>query len=393
MTDHPDTLASPSALAKLFHETYERLAPEFGYETREASRTDWADVPLQNKALMIAVAGKILAPLRRELADANKRADEAQLRSIEARNPGIDMDEVRAALAAHDQQSGDEWEMRVTLEEARSPDVSDAPEPRKPWPQAMIEAGYFKAAGGPATPEGGQPDPCRICQDRGWVWEGDATRGEGTPAECPACEGGQPDTDDERCPGGDACRCNEVEPEGGWPISLLDEDELRDRVRRLERELAKAREQAEEWEKIAADYRRGTVTVTDGMLDDWIAALRSGNAIVFGPPQANGLADRLAEARSHGEARSFKDEVAESIWQRHADGWHAVMHEIIEPPCWNRAGYATEPLTPEQVAWLKGEPVRATADQQETDGGAGEMIRQVTAENVDQDAVNRGFRP
>lgn len=47
-------------LAKKFHETYEELAPQFGYVTREASRKPWEDVPEQNKCLMIAVARKIL---------------------------------------------------------------------------------------------------------------------------------------------------------------------------------------------------------------------------------------------------------------------------------------------------------------------------------------------
>lgn len=50
-------------LAQRFHETYERLAPSFGYETREASAKPWADVPEQNKRLMIAVCGEILALL------------------------------------------------------------------------------------------------------------------------------------------------------------------------------------------------------------------------------------------------------------------------------------------------------------------------------------------
>lgn len=47
-------------LARRFHETYERLAPSFGYETREASRKEWADVPDRNKRLMIAVCGELL---------------------------------------------------------------------------------------------------------------------------------------------------------------------------------------------------------------------------------------------------------------------------------------------------------------------------------------------
>ena len=46
-------------LAKRFHEAYERLAPEFGYKTRDASAVPWADVPDNNKKLMIAVTDEI----------------------------------------------------------------------------------------------------------------------------------------------------------------------------------------------------------------------------------------------------------------------------------------------------------------------------------------------
>lgn len=43
-------------LARLFHETYERLAPTFGYETRKGTAVPWEQVPARNKNLMIAVA-------------------------------------------------------------------------------------------------------------------------------------------------------------------------------------------------------------------------------------------------------------------------------------------------------------------------------------------------
>lgn len=48
------------ALAQRFHETYERLAPGFGYKTRDASVVPWAAVPEQNKALMISVCAELL---------------------------------------------------------------------------------------------------------------------------------------------------------------------------------------------------------------------------------------------------------------------------------------------------------------------------------------------
>ena len=51
------------SIARLFHETYERLAPTFEYETREATRVSWEDVPEKNKRLMIAVTAEVLAML------------------------------------------------------------------------------------------------------------------------------------------------------------------------------------------------------------------------------------------------------------------------------------------------------------------------------------------
>lgn len=50
---------TPEQLAQLFHETYERLAPDFGYKTREASAVPWSEVPPANKRLMIAVCAEI----------------------------------------------------------------------------------------------------------------------------------------------------------------------------------------------------------------------------------------------------------------------------------------------------------------------------------------------
>lgn len=48
------------AIAQRFHEAYEELAPDHGYETREASRKPWEDVPEQNRGLMIAVVRTLL---------------------------------------------------------------------------------------------------------------------------------------------------------------------------------------------------------------------------------------------------------------------------------------------------------------------------------------------
>jgi hypothetical protein len=59
----PVAVETPEQLAQLFHETYERLAPSHGYETREASAKPWADVPESNKALMIATCREVLTAL------------------------------------------------------------------------------------------------------------------------------------------------------------------------------------------------------------------------------------------------------------------------------------------------------------------------------------------
>jgi len=47
-------------IARQFHEAYEMLAPEHGYETRKASAKPWAEVPDHNKALMVHVVEVLL---------------------------------------------------------------------------------------------------------------------------------------------------------------------------------------------------------------------------------------------------------------------------------------------------------------------------------------------
>lgn len=48
-------------IARAFHECYEALAPAHDYETREASRVAWDEVPDANKTLMVAVAQELLS--------------------------------------------------------------------------------------------------------------------------------------------------------------------------------------------------------------------------------------------------------------------------------------------------------------------------------------------
>jgi len=48
-------------IAQQFHQAYEELAPSHGYETREASRKPWSEVPENNKGLMVAVVDRLLS--------------------------------------------------------------------------------------------------------------------------------------------------------------------------------------------------------------------------------------------------------------------------------------------------------------------------------------------
>jgi hypothetical protein len=171
-----------------------------------------------------------------------------------------------------------------------------------------------------------------------------------------------------------------------WPVPPvpLDDDEFEEIAEKvpgsvpatpeggeLEDLLARADQIVDRWDKGRAGYSRNDAVFARSVVADLASALRhqrdeterwKADAKQYAAKaerwkdRAEALERVLAEARD--TRLSFKDEVAESIWQRHADGWRAVMHEIIEPPCWNRSSPdATEPLTAEQVAWLKGEPV------------------------------------
>lgn len=51
-------------IARLFHDTYERLAPKFGYETRDDTKE--FDPTTPNGKLMTAVCGEIKATIERE---------------------------------------------------------------------------------------------------------------------------------------------------------------------------------------------------------------------------------------------------------------------------------------------------------------------------------------
>lgn len=63
------------ALARDFHEAYERLAPAFGYKTREATAVRWEDVHGANRDLMVATASEILATITTALTATQSERD------------------------------------------------------------------------------------------------------------------------------------------------------------------------------------------------------------------------------------------------------------------------------------------------------------------------------
>lgn len=62
-----DDRVEAEKIAHLFHETYEELAPSFGYETRKESAVPWEQVPENNRNLMIAVAARVAGVLSNAL--------------------------------------------------------------------------------------------------------------------------------------------------------------------------------------------------------------------------------------------------------------------------------------------------------------------------------------
>ncbi len=64
MTPTPNPTAEQ--IARRFHEAYERLAPDYGYKTREASAVTWEEVPETNRQLMIATVSEVMSGLLSE---------------------------------------------------------------------------------------------------------------------------------------------------------------------------------------------------------------------------------------------------------------------------------------------------------------------------------------
>lgn len=60
LVDTVNTVTADS-IAAAFHEAYERLAPSFGYKTRDESAVPWEQVPEANRRLMCAVVEDLMS--------------------------------------------------------------------------------------------------------------------------------------------------------------------------------------------------------------------------------------------------------------------------------------------------------------------------------------------
>lgn len=87
---------TPLELATLFHETYERLAPNFGYTTRPEARN--FDETTPNGQLMVAVCGEVLQRLNRTtLEDAGRMLAAEVLRRAVNPHPRTPEDDAQYA--------------------------------------------------------------------------------------------------------------------------------------------------------------------------------------------------------------------------------------------------------------------------------------------------------
>jgi hypothetical protein len=95
------------AIATRFHETYERLAPLFGYETRQETRTFDASTP--NGKLMVAVCAAIMEEAEVQLPTV--RADDPPM--VQRLNDGREI----PSTTCHCGHCGNEWFVPALSEE------------------------------------------------------------------------------------------------------------------------------------------------------------------------------------------------------------------------------------------------------------------------------------
>jgi hypothetical protein len=69
-------------IARSFHSTYEHLAPDYGYRTREESAKPWHEVPAKNRALMEATVQHLIDIHVIKPGDAQEMAEDLMIGSL-----------------------------------------------------------------------------------------------------------------------------------------------------------------------------------------------------------------------------------------------------------------------------------------------------------------------
>jgi len=82
-----------------FHETYERLAPEFGYKTRGETAVPWSEVPMPNRALMYSTVEEVVGPILTRAEQAERELALLKPFIGEARENRARAEQAEAALA------------------------------------------------------------------------------------------------------------------------------------------------------------------------------------------------------------------------------------------------------------------------------------------------------
>lgn len=69
---------TPEQLAVLFHNTYERLAPAFGWRTKKGCNVPFERLPERNRALMIATCQTVLNALQEQSSGGERATNNAR---------------------------------------------------------------------------------------------------------------------------------------------------------------------------------------------------------------------------------------------------------------------------------------------------------------------------
>jgi hypothetical protein len=103
-------------IARLFHETYERLAPRYSYKTRLETAVSWNELPPSNRDLMLAVTNEVMLRVDVESKTCAEK-DKAEIAGLKAALAKSDMlyQTVKGQLDELREEAGKQLRMDQTL--------------------------------------------------------------------------------------------------------------------------------------------------------------------------------------------------------------------------------------------------------------------------------------